>query len=136
MALSSDALRCLKFALGRKGVSDEIASILNGTVTNAQTFSGGATFTTSGITVTDVDVALSATTGTKLGTATTQKLGFWNATPVIQQASASQAAVTTTAATQSTPWGFASQAQADAIVTLVNRLRLDLVTTGIIKGSA
>jgi hypothetical protein len=27
---------------------------------------------------------LSATTGTKIGTATTQKLGFWNATPVVQ----------------------------------------------------
>jgi hypothetical protein len=26
-----------------------------------------------------------STTGTKIGTATTQKLGFWNATPVVQQ---------------------------------------------------
>lgn len=90
MALSADALRCLKFALGRKGVSDEIAAILNGTVTVSQTFSGGATFNTTGITITDVDVALSATTGTKIGTATTQKLGFFNATPVVQRSAFTQ----------------------------------------------
>jgi hypothetical protein len=32
-----------------------------------------------------VNMVFDATTGTKLGTATTQKLGFWNATPVVQQ---------------------------------------------------
>lgn len=30
------------------------------------------------------DIAFNATTGTKVGTATNQKLGFWNATPIIQ----------------------------------------------------
>ena len=32
------------------------------------------------------NLILSGTTGTKIGTATTQKLGFWNVTPVVQQA--------------------------------------------------
>lgn len=32
------------------------------------------------------NIILNATTGTKVGTATSQKLGFWNATPVIQYA--------------------------------------------------
>ena len=31
------------------------------------------------------NIVLNTTTGTKLGTGTTQKLGFWNSTPVIQQ---------------------------------------------------
>lgn len=31
-----------------------------------------------------VDMAFNATTGTKIGTATTQKIGFWNAAPVVQ----------------------------------------------------
>ena len=31
------------------------------------------------------NIALNTTAGTKIGTATAQKLGFWNATPVIQQ---------------------------------------------------
>lgn len=36
-----------------------------------------------------VNIALKATTGSKLGTASTQKLGFFNATPVAQQAAIS-----------------------------------------------
>ena len=36
--------------------------------------------------------AIGTTTGTKIGTATTQKIGFWNAVPVVQPASANQAA--------------------------------------------
>lgn len=37
------------------------------------------------ITLTDAaNIVVNATTGTKIGTATTQKLGFWNATPVVQ----------------------------------------------------
>lgn len=32
------------------------------------------------------DIALGSTTGTKIGTATTQKLGFYNKTPIAQKA--------------------------------------------------
>jgi hypothetical protein len=35
----------------------------------------------------DVNLVLGATTGTKIGTATTQKLGFWNAAPIVQPSS-------------------------------------------------
>lgn len=34
-----------------------------------------------------VDIGVGTTTGTKIGTGTTQKIGFWNATPVVQPAS-------------------------------------------------
>ena len=67
---------------------------------------------------------------------TSEKLAFLGATPVVQPASAAQAAVATTGSTTSTPYGYTTSAQADAIVTLVNRLRLDLVTLGLIKGAA
>jgi len=40
------------------------------------------------------DISVGTTTGTKIGTAFAQKLGFWNAAPVIQQAGAAQTAVT------------------------------------------
>ena len=56
--------------------------------------------------------------------------------PVGVRAGAAQAAVTTTAATSTTPYGFAAAAQADAIVTLVNELRAALVAAGIITGAA
>ena len=62
-------------------------------------------------------------------------LGFYGATPVDQPASASQAAVTTTAATSSTPFGY-TEAQANAIVTLVNEIRDVLVELGLMKGEA
>ena len=38
-----------------------------------------------------VNLVLGTTTGTKVGTATTQKLGFYNATPVVQPAAVADA---------------------------------------------
>jgi len=93
------------------------------------------------------NISTDTTTGTKIGTATGQKLGLWNVTPIIQPASANQAAVTTTvdttAATNVVPYGYTTQAQADDLIievgqlkVLVNQLRSDLVAFGAIKGSA
>ncbi len=56
------------------------------TISGAKTFTGGVTFSTTNVTITDKDVALSATTGTKFGTATTKKLAFYNSAPVVQPA--------------------------------------------------
>lgn len=74
--------------------------------------------------------------GTRLGkSATTSKVAFFGATPVVQPTNAAQAAVTTTASTTTTPYGYTTSAQAEGIVTLLNRIRLDLVNLGLIKGS-
>ena len=88
------------------------------------------------------------------------KLGFYGVTPVVQPASASQAAVTITAVTAiattvfSTAaagvWGFQSSTAATALVTrarqmqvdveavgvLLNQLRAELVALGLITGAA
>ena len=46
--------------------------------------SAGFTFSDS-VTMADAkDIIFNTTTGTKIGTATSQKLGFWNATPIVQ----------------------------------------------------
>jgi hypothetical protein len=112
---------------------------------HALTISGGSAtlgtpvldISASGVTLGDaVNIIINATTGTKIGTATTQKLSLWNATPVVQPASANQAAVAGTAATNTAPYGFTTSAQADGIVTLLNELRAALVTIGAIKGAA
>ncbi len=71
-----------------------------------------------------------------LGSSATALVGFHGAAGTARRASVAQAAVITTAATQSTPYGFATQAQADAIVTLVNELRAFAVEKNLIKGSA
>ena len=81
------------------------------------------------------NIQVGNTTGTKIATATTQKLGFHNATPVIQRTNANQAAVDTTGATNTTPFGYTTAAQANGIITLLNELRSALVEKGIIKGS-
>jgi hypothetical protein len=94
--------------------------------------------------------------GTRLGlSATTSYVAFWGATPVVQPTNASQSAVSTATITAvaTTPvtgtYGFTTSAignafivamndtvtRAAALTTLVNRLRADLVTVGIIKGS-
>lgn len=76
--------------------TDTLASLgLAQTFTALTTHTGGVTLTTVGLTLTDVNVALSATTGTKFGTATTQKLAFFNATPVAQQTGDVATALTT-----------------------------------------
>ncbi len=81
-----------------------------------------------------INVVLDSTTGTKIGTATGQKLGFWNATPIIQPASANQAAAPTDAAALLS-YGY-TEAQANGIVTLINAIRSALVDAGIMKGAA
>ena len=82
------------------------------------------------------NIKLGNSNGTKIGTEITQKIGFWNVSPISQRSGSAQASVITTASTQTTPFGYATQAQADAIVTLVNELRAALVAIGIIKGSS
>lgn len=95
-----------------------------------------ATWTATNLTLADpYDLVLGTTTGSKIGTATTQKFAFHNSTPVVQRSGAAQAAVVTTASTNVTPFGY-TQAQADAIVALVNELRAAIVEKGLIKGSA
>jgi hypothetical protein len=55
-------------------------------VTGATTLTGLLT-ANGGITLGDAqNIAVNTTTGTKIGTATTQKIGFWNVTPVVQPA--------------------------------------------------
>lgn len=73
--------------------------------------------------------------GYQLGANAAAKVGFHGATPVAQRAGSAQAAVATTTPTNSSPYGF-SQAQATALIALVNELRAALVEKGIIKGAA
>jgi len=79
-------------------VTDTLAVLGANTFTGAQTLS-------------DVNIVLGTTTGTKIGTATTQKLAFYNSTPVIQQAT------TGTAATGFTAGGPANGVHADSTFT-------------------
>lgn len=87
------------------------------------------------------------TDGQLLGQSTTDLIGFYGVTPIVQRSGAAQAAVATstvtTAATTTSPWGFATSTQANDIAaqvvllrTLGNELRAAGVAVGLIKGSA
>lgn len=73
----------------------------------------------------------------QFGGTNTATLGWYGATPVSQRTSSNQAAVGTTAAVSisATQWGFSTSTQANAFVTLINQIRSDLVTLGLLKGS-
>jgi hypothetical protein len=61
------------------GTNTDVFTFLAGTGSGSLTFAEG------------VNLIVGTTTGTKIGTATTQKLGFFNATPVVQQTLAAAA---------------------------------------------
>ena len=73
--------------------------------------------------------------GIEDGQSSTDTIGFYGTTPIARRSGAAQTTVTTTGSTSTSPFGY-TQAQADAIVTLVNELRASLVALGLIKGAA
>lgn len=107
----------------------------SGAVALTGTFSVTDITVTNDITISDAgNIILKTTTGTKIGTAVTQKLGFYNATPVVQPSGASQAAVTTSITTTKTTTNIA--ATVANLITLTNALRTALVNLGLAKGAA
>ncbi len=79
------------------------------------------------------NIITDTTTGTKIGTAVGQRLGFWNATPITQPAEAAQAAPSAYA---TGVFGLDSDANMHALYNLVVAMRTALVNSGIMKGSA
>lgn len=91
------------------------------------------------ITLADVcDVVLSTGTGTKIGTATTQKLGFYNAAPVVQGAALTAQLTTIThtapgaddfaiqALTQTSPFGFVTADEGNTVLKVIANLQARL----------
>ena len=72
--------------------------------------------------------------GVQVGGATTEKVGFYGATPIVQRAGAAQAAVATDLADDAN--GAAIAAAVNATAALANELRASLVAAGLIKGAA
>lgn len=109
------------------------------TTSGAVHFTGGVTIDTGNLTITDKDIVLGTTTGTKIGTATTQKLGFFNATPIVQGAAFTQtyatashthAAVTQLAApaggTGTAAGGWDTAANRNLAIASINAARTDI----------
>lgn len=85
---------------------------------------------------TDVQyIGANASGGMSLGSSSAELVSFYAATPVAQPSGASQAALATTAATTGAATYGLTSAQANGVITLLNQIRSDLVTLGLIKGS-
>ncbi len=90
------------------------------------------------------DFIFALSTGTKLGTSTAQKLGFWNKTPIVQPADALQAAlINSTSGSQDGTLDAVSGSGDDSTINdnftdihvLLNEIRDALVDCGIMKGA-
>ena len=106
-------------AAGR-AILDDADAAAQLTTLGAMPLAGG-TFS-GNVTIGDgVNVVLDTTTGSKIGTASTQKLGFFDATPVVRQSQPAEAVSTGVYA-----------ADGNAIVTAINGLRTALINLGLI----
>jgi hypothetical protein len=98
-----------------------------------------------------VNIATGTTTGTKIGTSTSQKIGFFNATPVVQQAELTDELTTITHTSPGTPdyaiqdlvqntgFGFVTKDEGNTVLSVirnlqirVNELETRLATLGLI----
>lgn len=109
------------------------------TTSGAVQFTGGVTISTTNLTITDKDIVLSTGTGTKIGTSATQKLGFFNATPIVRgtaftqtysTASHTHADVTQLAApaggTGTAAGGWDTAANRNLAITSINAAKTDI----------
>lgn len=86
-----------------------------------------ATFAITAVTFVDAyNVIVGSTTGTKIGTATTQKIGFWNATPVIRPSAYTPTNVTTDRSYD------ANSTTIDEVADVLGTLIADLQSVGLI----
>ena len=102
------------------------------------------------ISLIDEDIILGTTTGTKIGTSTTQKLGFFGVTPVVQQTELTDELTTITFTAPGTPdytiqnltaggFGFVTADEGNTVLSVianlqarVNELETKLVTLGLL----
>lgn len=104
---------------GAAALTSATQTLTNKTL-GAATISGNMTFADA------VNVILNATTGTKIGTAITQKIGFFNATPVVQPAAYTPTNVTVDRAYD------ANATTLDEVADVLGTLIADLKALGLI----
>jgi hypothetical protein len=74
--------------------------------------------------------------GLMVGQSATDKVGFFGTTPADQRAGATQAALTLTTATTSSPAGLVSVSGMQQLILQVEEIRATLAELGLFKGAA
>lgn len=76
--------------IGYQAIGKGANTVVLGNTSHTATYLYGVLTLVSNISLTAANIVTDTTTGIKIGTATTQKLGFWNATPVVQPSAYTQ----------------------------------------------
>lgn len=126
-AFSEDAAQIINTAAGNIS-STTVQAAINELDTEKLALAGG--------TMTDgANVAVGSTTGTKIGTATTQKLGFFGATPIVQPTELTDELTTITSTAPGTPdyaiqnltnvapYGFVTQDEGNTVLSVIANLQ-------------
>lgn len=89
LAFQKDAANTISWAIGLSTPGSTAGSDFVFSSWAPFVYSERLRFTTSQITLSDnYNIATNTTTGTKIGTSTSQKIGFWNKTPIVQPTTA------------------------------------------------
>lgn len=72
----------------------------------------------------------------QMGANTTDSIAFFGATPTTRRAASTQATLSIGTITNSSPYGFASQADGNAVVNQVKEIAATLTALGLWKGGA
>jgi hypothetical protein len=125
-----------------------LATVVTGSTTITSITDDRQCFPVAGTFLDATNLSFGTSTGSKIGTAVSQKLGFWNATPIVQPSGAAQGAITDSTGSSATTTlvtvrnDTTAHAASDAqdndhiLFTLLNAMRTALVNAGIMKGSA
>lgn len=109
------------------------ATTANLTTVNATTANITDANLANDLTITDAgNLILATSTGTQIGTATSQKLGFFGTAPATQQSlSVTTVATTQAVSTTSAIWGFSTSSQANQVIVAVAEMLELLATLGL-----
>jgi hypothetical protein len=125
-----------------------LATVVAGSSTITSVTDNRICFDVVGSILDGVNWTFGTSSGTKIGTAVGQKIGFWNATPIVQPSGASQGAITDSTGSSATTTlvtvrnDTLAHAASDAtdnahiLFTLLNAMRTAMVNAGFMKGSA
>jgi hypothetical protein len=139
-----------KFYITNQKGSDEatgramalLYGVMDPTTANQELYINAKAFLNYDVTIADgKNLILNTTNGTKIGTAANQKLGFFNATPVVQQSGLTQLTYTSPGTpdynlqdvTQTTPWGFADAEELRTFIKVVADLQTSLKNLGLVN---
>ena len=133
LTITAGGLTVTAGVLSQDDVTDSTSTVTGSIHTDGGLGVAKETFLGGNLTMADAkNIVVNATTGTKIGTATTQKLGLYNTAPTAQQAHINDAPAGGTGAAAG---GWDTAANRDAAIATINAILVRLETLGIVASA-